>query len=98
MLALPKAVQLPVDERVQVIGPTLLEEQKMLVFNELDTVVVEIGHRRLTMDYPTAIKLSAMIRLHAKQAKKYAGDYAKYWTSESILTDAEANYRKGWVK
>jgi hypothetical protein len=97
MLALPKAVQLPRNEKVQVIGPTLLESQNMIVFHEMDTVVFEIGHHRCAMDYPTAIKLSALLRTHAKQAKKFAGDHSKHWTSESILTDAEENYRKGWT-
>ena len=68
----------------------------MLVSHELDTVWFEIGGHRLTMDYPTAIKLSSMLRTHAKQAKKFAGDASKHWTSETVLTDAEENYKRGW--
>ncbi len=96
MSALPKSIQLPGNKKIQTIGPSLLESQNMLVSHELDTVWVEIGGRRLTMDYPTAIKLSSMLRTHAKQAKKFAGDASKHWTSEAVLTDAEENYKRNW--
>lgn len=95
---IPKSKQMPRNKKIQVIGPTLLESQNMLVFHEMDTVVCDIGGRRLTMDYPTAIKLSQMLRTHGKQAKKFAGDHSKHWATEaSVLTDREENYRKGWT-
>lgn len=59
-------------------------------------VYFQIGNHKLEMDYPSAIKLSSMLRTHGKQAKKFAGDAAKHWTSESVLTDAELNYKRGW--
>jgi hypothetical protein len=96
MTALPKHVQLPGNKKVQVIGPSLLESQNMLVGHELDTVFVEIGGRKLTMDYPTAIKLSEMLRTHGKQAKKFAGDSSLHYSANAVLTDGEENYKRGW--
>lgn len=88
--------QLPGNPKIQVIGPSLLESQKMLVSHEFDCVKLEVGGHVLTMDYPSAAKLSSMLRVHAKQAKKFAGDASKHLECESVLTDAEENYRRGW--
>ena len=97
-MRLPKSVQLPGDKRNQVIGPSLviLPTGEMKVAHEMDTVIVEIGGKTLTMDYPTALKLSLMLRQHGKQAKKFAGDASKHWASTAVLTDAEENYKRGW--
>lgn len=95
---LPKTRQKPVelDHRVQTITPTLLESLNMEVGHVGQMVYFQIGNHKLEMDYPSAIKLSSMLRTHAKQAKKFAGDANKHWTSESVLTDAELNYKRGW--
>jgi len=93
---LPQSKQLPGNKKIQVIGPSLLESQNMIVSHEMDTVIVEIGGRRLTMDYPTALKLSEMLRTHGKQAKKFAGDASKHWSTTGVLSDAEENYKRGW--
>lgn len=82
--------------KVQIIGRSLLESQNMVIEHEMDTVKLTIGGHTLTMDYPTAIKMSQLLRIHGKQAKKFAGDGSKHWLSESILTDAEENYRRGF--
>jgi len=96
---LPKHTQDPrINQKIQTIGPSLLEAMNMEVWHEFDCVKLDLGGHVLTMDYPTAIKLSALLRTHGKQAKKFAGDSAKYWTSESVLTDAEQNYKRGWDK
>jgi len=96
-MRLPKHTQDErVNGRIQVIGPSLLESQKMKVWHELDCVKVEIGGHVLTMEYPTAVKMSQMIRTHAKQAKKFAGDSSKGLLTEAVLSDAEENYRRGW--
>ena len=96
-MRVPKHTQDPrADRKIQVIGPSLLESQKMKVWHEFDCVKVEIGGHVLTMEYPTAVKLASMVRTHAKQAKKFAGDGSKDLMTEAVLSDAEENYRRGW--
>ncbi len=71
----------------------------MIVWHEFDCVKLDLGGHTLTMEYPTAIKLSQLLRVHGKQAKKFAGDAGKSWSTEaSVLTDAEQNYKRGWDK
>ena len=96
MAVIPKAIQLPGKKKIQVIGPSLLEKLNLIVAHEMDTVWFEIGGTRLSMDYPTALKFGFMLRTHAKQAKKFAGDHAKVWHTEAVLSDAEENYKRGW--
>ena len=98
MSVLPKHKQDPrVNEKIQTIGPSLLEGAGFTVWHEFDCVKVDFGAGHLwTADYPTAIKLSQLLRTHGKQAKKFAGDASKHWASESVLTDKEQNYKRGW--
>ena len=95
---LPKTKQKPVslNGKLQTIQPTLLESLKMEVGHMGQMVYFQIGNHKMEMDYPSAIKLSGMLRTHAKQAKKFAGDASKHWDSASVLTDAELNYKRGW--
>lgn len=96
-MIIPKHKQDPrVNGKIQTIGPSLLESMQMKVWHEFDCVKVEIGGHVLTMEYPTAVKMAQMVRTHAKQAKKFAGDASKALHTESVLTDAEENYRRGW--
>ena len=96
---IPKHKQDPrINQKIQVIGPSLLEAAKLVVWHEYDCVKLDLGGHTLTLDYPTAIKLSALLRVHSKQARKFAGDASKHWASESVLTDAEQNYKRGWDK
>ncbi len=99
---LPQHTQRPVDtlpkkqrENV-VIGPSLVESMRAEIGHIGDMVYLDVGGQRLEIDYPTAIKFSSLLRVHAKQAKKFAGDGRKHWTSESVLTDAELNYKRGF--
>jgi len=86
-----------VNNKIQTIGPSLLEAANLTVWHEFDCVITDFGAGHLlTLDYPTTIKYSQLLRVHGKQAKKFAGDASKYWMSESVLTDAEQNYKRGW--
>ncbi len=98
MSILPKAEQMPRDEKNQVIGAhrVILPEGEMFVSHEMDTVWFEIGGRRLTMDYPTALQLGRLLTVHGKQAKKFAGDFGTQFLATGVLTNAEENYKKGW--
>lgn len=79
-----------------VIGPSLVEGMRAEIGHIGTMVYLDVGGKRLELDYPTALKFSSLLRVHAKQAKKFAGDSARHWTSESVLTDAELNYKRGW--
>ena len=96
--ALPDHRQKPVeiDPKVQVIAPSLVESLRMEIGHVGTQVYLQIGNHKLDLDYPSAIKVSSLLRVHAKQAKKFAGDGTKHWTSESVLTDAELNYKRGF--
>lgn len=102
MPLLPNHIQKPADSIRKkdrdnmVIAPSLVQSMKAEIGHIGTMVYMDIGGRRLEIDYPTAIKFSSLLRIHAKQAKKFAGDAAKHWTSESVLTDAELNYKRGW--
>ena len=96
-MIIPKHTQDPrVNGKIQTIGASFLESHKIKIEHEFDCVKLTLGGHTLTMDYPTAIKLSQMLRTHGKQAKKFAGDASKSWTAEAVLTDAEQNYKRGW--
>lgn len=85
-----------IDRKLQTIAPSLLESLSMEVGHTGQMVYFQIGNHKLEMDYPSAIKLSQMLRTHGKQAKKFAGDASKTWLTEAVLTDAEENYKRGW--
>lgn len=97
MTAIPKHTQLPRGNAdVQIIGPSVLKPLKIKVFHEMDTVILNIDGTELKMPWPYAISLSSLLRTHAKQAKKLAGDASKTLHTSAVLTNAEENYKKGW--
>lgn len=97
MSASPKSVHEPTKVGLQTVGASLFQQLKVRVFHELDTVVLDINGTELKMEYPYAIAVAEKIKLHGKQAKKWAGDSSKHWsTAASLLTDAEENYKRGW--
>lgn len=95
MSASPKVVRAPRDVATQTVGASIIQKHHVRIWHELDTVVLEINGTSLKMEYPYAIAISEQMRLHGKQAKKFAGDKSKHWSTEaSLLTDAEENYRR----
>ncbi len=93
----PVAEHEPRKPEIQTVGTSLFRPLKVRIFHERDTVVLDIDGHELKMEYPYAIAVSQQLRLHGKQAKKWAGDATKHWSTDaSILTDAEENYRRGW--
>lgn len=81
------------DARIQTCGPSLLKHQNFRVHHEHELVFVNFKGVEIKMDYPTALKLAQMIYGHAKQAKKFAGDYSKRVDAIGVLTDAEQHER-----
>jgi hypothetical protein len=84
------------DPRVQTIGATVLTKQRIAVAHHLELVQITLGNQTLSIHYADAFQLAALIRGHAKQAKKFNGDARKHWSEFSVLTDAEENYRRGF--
>lgn len=54
-------------------------------------VVLTIGKHNVTMDYETAIKMSAFLRYSGKLAKKAAGDVSRHFTIIADLTAENAD-------
>ena len=50
-----------------------------------------IGNANMTMDYETALRMSQVLRMAAKEAKRNAGDTSRSWRIIGNLTDAEEN-------
>lgn len=99
MRRVPNHKQIPagnLKSELQTITPSLIESLKMEIGHLGQMVYLQIGNHKLEMDYPSAIKLASLLRVHGKQAKKFAGDSQKIYTEEAVLTDAEMNYKKGW--
>jgi len=44
-----------------------------------EEVEVQIGSQSIRMSYENALQLSAWLRLHAKAAKRFAGDSSRRW-------------------
>ena len=42
-------------------------------------VELQIGSQSIRMSYENALQLSAWLRLHAKNAKRFAGDTSRRW-------------------
>jgi len=88
----------PRNAKIQTVGPSVFKQIPIRILHELDTVVLTIGGADLKMDYMAALEVAEKLRLHAKQAKKFAG-HAKLRvvsTGGSLLTDAEENDKRGW--
>jgi len=84
------------DPRIQTIAPTVLQKQDIAIWHEGELVKLQVGTGVLTFDYPTAFKVTGLLRYHAKQAKGFAGDGSKNWSTFAVLTDAEENDKRGW--
>lgn len=82
--------------KIQTIGPTILKQQDYAVWHEGELVKMKAGNVTITMDYPTTLKMSQLLRMHGKSAKNFAGDKGKHWSSIAVLTDAEENYKRGF--
>jgi len=68
--------------------PKLLMQQDVVVFAEGENVVLRVGNSDLTMYYQDALRISQFIRVHAKEAKRNAGDQSRHWSAYGVLGDA----------
>ena len=73
-----------------IINPTqsptaLLHAAKLEVADRGDKVYLTIGNSVKVMDYQTALQLSQWLRMHAKKAKKTAGDMSRHWSAIGVI-------------
>ena len=61
----------------------------MAVQAEGELVAIQIGNTTLRMGYEDALKFSQWIRVRAKQAKRFAGDTSRHWSTIAVLDGLE---------
>lgn len=72
-------------------GPTIINRppafrtEDVRVTDEGAHVKFTVGNSTLTMHYEDALRISQMIRVHAKRAKKRAGDVSRHWSAVGVL-------------
>lgn len=72
---------------VIVVKPRVFTDTTVRVSDEGELVTLAVGHDGITMHYEDAIRISQMLRLHAKRAKRRAGDQSRHWSAVGIVTD-----------
>jgi len=65
--------------------------RKWKVGFENNLVVFTFDNETIKMHYSDAFTFYGMIRVSAKNAKAWAGDIGKQWTTRAVLQDAEEN-------
>lgn len=71
-----------------IINRDLLKQERVAVHAEGEMVVMQFGNTTIKTHYTSAFQISQMIRLHAKVAKRTAGDTSRHWSVLGILHDA----------
>ena len=61
------------------------------VGGERNLVVLTFDQEIIKIHYSEAFVLYGMVRLAAKNAKAWAGDTSRQWTTRAVLVDAEQN-------
>lgn len=69
-------------------APLLAQSQVINVDDEGEKVIVRFGNASVAMHYETALKVSQLVRVHAKKAKRRAGDNSRHWSAIGELTNA----------
>ncbi len=66
-------------------APLVAQSQIINVDDAGESVTVMFGNAKVTMHYETALKVSQLMRVHAKKAKRRAGDMSRHWSAIGIL-------------
>lgn len=67
-------------------SPTLLAEYRIAVSQDGAMVRLEIGKVTVHLPYDVALQLSQWLRVHGRQAKRFAGDDARIISVVGTLT------------
>lgn len=78
-------------QNFKTVGEKILKQTPYGCRVEGTKVVMTLGKAVVTMDYDTAIKLSAFLKYSGKLAKRAAGDISKHMIVVADLTDANAD-------
>lgn len=62
-----------------------------------ERVYFRFGNLELVLHFEKALQLAADLRASAREAKAWAGDRSKGMRAAGRLTDAEKNYKHGWI-
>lgn len=69
-----------------IVKPSVLKTEQVTVAIEGDLVVFKLGNREpIKFHYESALQVSQMIRLKAKEAKQKAGDVSRHWSALANL-------------
>jgi hypothetical protein len=85
-------------QNFKTVGEKILKQTPYGVRVEGTKVVMTVGRGVLTMDYQTALKLSAFLRNGGRLAKRAAGDESRKFTVFADLTDANAEELKAKIE
>ena len=66
-------------------APLVAQSQVINVDDEGEGVVTHFGNAKITMHYETALKYSQLLRVHAKKAKRRAGDMSRHWSAIGLI-------------
>lgn len=84
-------------QNFKTVGEKILKNTPFGCRVEGTKVVLTIGKVVATMDYETAIRMSAFLRYSGKLAKRASGDISKHYTVIADLTDANADELKAAI-
>lgn len=71
------------------VKPKLLQPTQIVVTPVGELVEIKIGNTTLHIHYEEALRLSQMIRVKAKEAKRLAGDMSRHWSAVATLSNLE---------
>jgi hypothetical protein len=66
-------------------APLVAQSQVINVDDAGESVTIHFGNAKVTMHYETALKVSQLLRVHAKKAKRRAGDVSRHWSVIGML-------------
>lgn len=67
----------------------ILARQRISVSDKGPMVVLQFGNVDIKMGYEDALQFAAWVRVHAKKAKRTAGDQSRTWRAVALLEGVE---------
>jgi len=69
--------------------PPLLKPENVVVADNGEIVTFTVGNSTLTLHYESALQISQLLRVHAKRAKRRAGDMSRHWSVVGTLESSK---------
>lgn len=70
-----------------IVRPPVMDPQRVVFFDEGEHAGFRLGNSELRLGYRDALRFSQMLRIHAKKAKRRAGDVSRHWSAVAVLED-----------